>query len=1129
MSWFALHTPPGVRLVPFFITARWAGQSDRVAFTDVMIEQLAELLDEPMPEHLTDATRDQCFLDLAVRAAEACASRGERLVMLVDGLDEDRGVTTGPDAYSIAALLPARPAAGMRIIVSGRLNPPIPSEVPDGHPLRDPAIARFLTRSERAEVVRHEMLHELARMLQGSAIEQDLLGLVTAAQGGLGIKDLAELTELPEWQVQEQLTTVTGRTFIPTPSLWQANRETEVYVLGHEELQLAACERLGTARLEAYRQRMHQWADGYREQRWPPDTPEYLLRGYFQLLRDARDLPRMLTYSTDKFRHTRMFHFTGGDGAALAEITATQNAFVALESPDVTAVARLAVHYDALGSRNAEIPAGLAAVWAQVGHPARAHDLTRSMTDPGARASALIAAVEAVAKVGDTAAADALIDDAESTARALGVPERKAYTLAAVARAAAAVGKIDRAMALTNDAEFTARTIADADQHVRAMIGIAGAAASMGALDRAVAIAQSIQHPELQANAFTAAAQAAAASHCADQAETLAHAILIPDRKAWAIAAVSQALAHAGCAGRASALADQAEALTSDFTNSEWRACALALFSDAAAASGDTRRAHDLALAARAAVPANVHSAWTLTAVAHALATVGEINQAVGATRSIFGTPNEKANALAAVVQGAVRAGSPDQAEEMASNVTSDGSRAQIMTAVAQAVANAHDMERAIAICHRIEETARSSANNKQEATMLTDLAVAIAESGNLDRAETLARSIREPDQQASALARLAHAAASISTEQALAIAHSISQADERSLALAGVAVAVASAGDKARGVMLANESQTLASPLSELDNGLRIPWLVTVVQALAIADVPQRACDLMAGWANATMREFVLSCAARAVASKGYLRQAQILAGAIEAPGFQAYTYAQIAEVLARRGHPDEARNIAESITHPASDALASTARALAALGDQASALAAAARAEESARGYIREVDQSFALSDVARATAIAGNINRAHLIARDAEALARLISGKFKQQNALRSAMHAIAAVASEAARAGDPERAEEIAHTISGSAEHAQAVASVAQAVAAYDATRGIAIAQSITDPVQEAKALAAIAAITPAPQALILTAQAIRVTGWHPCLTTLAVVHPPTLTAIANEIASLNVPG
>jgi hypothetical protein len=78
------------------------------------------------------------------RAAEKCVHLGQRLVLVIDGLDEDRGVTTSRDAHSIAELLPARPPAGMRVIVAGRPDPPVPADVPDDHPLRDPGILRAL-------------------------------------------------------------------------------------------------------------------------------------------------------------------------------------------------------------------------------------------------------------------------------------------------------------------------------------------------------------------------------------------------------------------------------------------------------------------------------------------------------------------------------------------------------------------------------------------------------------------------------------------------------------------------------------------------------------------------------------------------------------------------------------------------------------------------------------------------------------------------------------------------------------------------------------------------------------------------------------------------------------------------
>ncbi|GGS32103.1 hypothetical protein AB0E75_27970 [Streptomyces griseoviridis] len=57
-------------------------------------------------------------------------------MLVVDGLDEDRGVTAGPDAHSIATLLPRVPPYGMRVIVAGRPYPPVPGDVHADQPLR---------------------------------------------------------------------------------------------------------------------------------------------------------------------------------------------------------------------------------------------------------------------------------------------------------------------------------------------------------------------------------------------------------------------------------------------------------------------------------------------------------------------------------------------------------------------------------------------------------------------------------------------------------------------------------------------------------------------------------------------------------------------------------------------------------------------------------------------------------------------------------------------------------------------------------------------------------------------------------------------------------------------------------
>jgi hypothetical protein len=194
MSWFVLNPPKGVRIVPFFVTARLGAQNDATAYVDVMLEQLAEIAGEGLPAYLTQATPDAHLLRLYGVAARVCAERDDRLVLLVDGLDEDRGVTTGPTAHSIAGLLPAVPAAGMRVLVAGRLNPPIPGDVPDHHPLRAPGVVRLLDQSPYAQAIRTEAERELKQLIEAGGLDYDLLALVTAAGGGLTAEDLAELT-----------------------------------------------------------------------------------------------------------------------------------------------------------------------------------------------------------------------------------------------------------------------------------------------------------------------------------------------------------------------------------------------------------------------------------------------------------------------------------------------------------------------------------------------------------------------------------------------------------------------------------------------------------------------------------------------------------------------------------------------------------------------------------------------------------------------------------------------------------------------------------------------------------------------------------------------------------------------
>ena len=478
------------------------------------IKKLAK--SKPMPAFLTAATREAHLLGMLAAAAEAFQRRGERLVLVVDGLDEDRGVTTGPDAHSIAALLPTWPGAGLRIIAAGRPHPPIPADVPDDHPLRDPGIVRMLGRSSWAEVVKADMQRELKRLLHGTPAEQDLLGLVTAAGGGLTGPGLAELTGLPVYDVEENLHAVAGRTFTTRPARWQRGIAPPVYVLGHEELQTAATASLGDTRLVGYRQRLHTGADEYRQQDWPSGTPEYLLRGYFQMLQATSDTTRLVACALDRARHDRMLDLTGGEAAGLAEIITAQEAILAQDDPDLAAAIRLARHRDDLAART-HIPITLPSAWAARGQHARAEALARSLTDADEQARVLSELAGALVQAGQH-------QQAETMARSHTDPYYQAQALSELIGALARAGQHEQAAQVAAQAETAARSLTDPDDQVWALAAVAGALAQVGQPEQAIQIAA--------------------------QAETIARSFTDPDGQAWALAAVAEALARSASTSR---------------------------------------------------------------------------------------------------------------------------------------------------------------------------------------------------------------------------------------------------------------------------------------------------------------------------------------------------------------------------------------------------------------------------------------------------------------------------------------------------------------------------------------------------------------------------------------------------
>jgi tetratricopeptide (TPR) repeat protein len=1035
ISWFVLHPPTGVRIVSFFITARLSGQNNRAAFIDNLMEQLLALLGETLPPFLTESTREAHLLGLLAEAAEACRDRGEQFVLVVDGLDEDHGVHIGTDWHSIAALLPATLPAGMRVIVSGRPDPALPEDTQLDHPLRNPSIVRVLSPSPRAEALRVEMHRDLSTLLHGSPAEQNLLGLVAAAGGGLSTKDLAELTGWPEWDIGEHLRSVVGRSFTRRGGHYGPDSAPQVYLLGHEELQLAAVERLGPARMTGYRERLHTWAQHYRCQGWPQGTPEYLLRGYYDLLVAVGDRARMVECATDRARQKRMLDVSGGDSATLAQIVTALDVCAGEDPPDLEAMVRLAMHRDRLRDRNSNTPTHLPKVWVLLGQVNRAETIARSIADLDRKVSALRSVAEAVAETGDQERAAALLREAETTARSITNPIGQAWMLQSVAVALAKAGDPTRAEAiarsitdphrrvsaltrvaeavtekgaqggaatLLRQAETIARSLTDPKRQASTLAEVAAALAKAGDPTRAEAIARSITDPHWQVSALTWVVEAVTekgaqerATALLRQAETIARSLTDPN-EASTLAEVAVAVAKTGDQKYAAALLREVEAITRSVVDPDGQAWALRWLAQAVAKTGDHAWAETIA---RSTTNHSSQQAEALMWVAAAVAKAGDPTRAETIARSITNHSSQQAEALESVAAAVAKAGDPTRAETIARSITDLHWQVSALTWVAEAVTEKGEQEHAAALLREAETTARSIINPEQQASTLAEVAAAVAKAGEQEHAaallrdaETTARSITDPEQQASTLAEVAAAVAKAGEQEHAAallreveaITRSVVDPDRQAWALRWLAAAVAETGDHAW-------AETIAR--STTDPYAQASALASVAAALTETGDQERAAALLCDAETIARcitdpyrQALTLASVAAAVAKAGNPTRAETIARCITDPDRQALTLASVAAAVAKAGNPTRAETIARCITDPYrhAAALASVATAITETGDQERAAALLREAETIARCITDPWRQALTLASVAAAITETGDHGWAATIAR-------------------------------------------------------------------------------------------------------------------------------------------------
>jgi len=1087
-SWFALYPPAGVDVVSFFITSRYAGQADSDAFTAAMIEQLAGLAGEAAQAALASPARQGTMLRLLTVAAGRCAEAGRRLLLVVDGLDEDTSNAHGISRPSVASLLPARLSAEVRVLVASRPDPALPVDVPGDHPLRLTSPVP-LAPSPHARDVEIAAKNELTRLLRGSPLEQEMLGLISAAGGGLARGDLAELTGRPPYQLDECLDGVFGRSLAIRASPDPRQR---TYLFAHDTLRQLAEQEIGAA-LVGYRDRLHAWAATYQTRGWPPDTPGYLLRGYPSMLAAVGQADRLVALATDSVRHDRMLDLAGGDGLALAEIAAATALVTGQPRPDLGHLLLLAAVRDDLAARNAHVPASLPATWAALGRPARAAALAGGIAEPNTRAAAFTALFTEAARRGDEPGAAALLVTAEAAAREITNPGIQAGTLAKLITAAAGAGRYERAQALSAQ-------LRDPYDRAGALGTAAIAAFGAGDTDRsarlaaaALAAARAIADPARRASALCdlavargavapeeAAAEAAAA---ADESAPAAD----PATRAVVLFRLAVAASGAGNDVEAVRLASAAATAATEVANEQAFPRTLREMADLLAAAGDSSGAEGIASAAETAAAAIADPAGRASVLADLAVAASAAGDRDGAER-LAGAAETAAGGVAGpaadpdlahgdVVTALVAAGSLDRAERVAEEIPPP-LRGWALRELALAAGNRDRADDA-------ERLAREIVDPALRAQTLGDVAAAASAAGHEDRADALLSAAQSAASEVTdetglfgqgtphrgeLLSQLA--AAQVAATPATQAAHdraerlaTAAEAASRNILdtsaaarqLATLATALAALGDHGRAAQLAEQ---ITEP-----PGIRARVLGVAAAAAAkageadsaarLADTAEAAAAQIAGPVDHVRALIAL------IAVGGHDRVARLAAAAVATAGSDFLAGAEIPEAVtaaATVGEYNLAAQIAGQVWHPASraTALAAAAAVAARAGDhgwggQFAAAAGAAAAEEGNPGD--RADAAIALATAAEAT---GNHDLAVQLATATLAAVRSPSGPDDELARISDweRGYLLSRLAVALAAMGEADRAEEFAPGIADPAQRAKACTALAAATADRD---------------------------------------------------------------------------
>lgn len=399
MAEVACAPPPGWRVVAFFVR-RGQGANTQAAMVRSIIPQLADIAGRDHVVLGDQAAQAALLEQLLNEAIDACEATGERLLVVIDGLDEDEALA----GNQFPPVLGALPLIADRhvVLVASRAAPSL--HLPEPHPLNSPTCWHALAPVEAARAAERDARADMAALLRDQT-GLDVAAFVEATGHPLTARTLASLIGVPLAEVLKVFDRSSGRSFTPVLSSDPAEPG---YVFGHVTLQQMLVEHLDPdapradsdyaeeraawlqareAALMPWRDRVRRWGHDWSQKGWPASTPIYALEQLFPELLSDEQLVDVLT---DPARHARIQSRFGSIAPALAQVRHHLRRFFPDWRPDAGApppvnlelVGRLLFTLRDLTRVGGRIPSRLPAVYARVGDHRRAQQLLDAADDP---------------------------------------------------------------------------------------------------------------------------------------------------------------------------------------------------------------------------------------------------------------------------------------------------------------------------------------------------------------------------------------------------------------------------------------------------------------------------------------------------------------------------------------------------------------------------------------------------------------------------------------------------------------------------------------------------------------------------------------------------------------------------